>query len=70
VSGGGDAELFVWDWQNYQLVKRLPIRDVALQHLKSRPELLPSVVDDATFKTAVSGIWEAPSNNNEVRNYP
>jgi tRNA (guanine-N(7)-)-methyltransferase subunit TRM82 len=66
VSGGGDAQLFVWDWQNYQLLKRLPLRDMALQHLKSHSELDTSGADDLGFKIAVSGIWEVPSSNNEV----
>jgi tRNA (guanine-N(7)-)-methyltransferase subunit TRM82 len=66
VSGGGDAQLFVWDWQNYQLVKGLTLRDTALQHLKSRSELASYIADDASFRIAVSGIWEVPSNNNEV----
>jgi tRNA (guanine-N(7)-)-methyltransferase subunit TRM82 len=66
VSGGGDAQLFVWDWQNYRLIKRLPLRDTALQYLKSLSELIPSMADDANFKVAVSGIWEAPSCNDEV----
>jgi tRNA (guanine-N(7)-)-methyltransferase subunit TRM82 len=65
VSGGGDAELLVWDWQNYKLVEKLPIRDVALNHLKSRPEL-GLAIEDESFKVAVSGIWDVSRGNGEV----
>ncbi|KAF2025810.1 guanine-N(7)--methyltransferase subunit TRM82 [Setomelanomma holmii] len=61
VSGGGDACLYVWDWQNYRLVERLPLRDTALQHRKARSDLSPSLPDnDQGFKVAVSGIWNIP----------
>jgi tRNA (guanine-N(7)-)-methyltransferase subunit TRM82 len=66
VSGGGDAHLLVWDWQNYRLTERLPLRDTAREHLKDRPEIRSSFKDDAAFKIAVSGIWEVPSNNRQV----
>ncbi|KAH8732771.1 guanine-N(7)--methyltransferase subunit TRM82 [Phaeosphaeriaceae sp. PMI808] len=68
VSGGGDAQLFVWDWQNYRLVTKLPICDTARQHLKSRAKFVSSSVDDASFKVAVTGIWETPSSGNEQEN--
>jgi tRNA (guanine-N(7)-)-methyltransferase subunit TRM82 len=67
VSGGGDAHLYVWDWQNYRLVEKLLLRETALQHLKSRPEVSSLSADDASFKVAVSGIWEVPGNNNDVQ---
>ncbi|KAJ8108401.1 hypothetical protein OPT61_g8199 [Boeremia exigua] len=56
VSGGGDAQLFVWDWQNFNLLKKLPILDAVADHLKSRPELTIGEVS----KVAVSGIWSVP----------
>lgn len=67
VSGGGDAQLFVWDWQKYQLVQRLPLRDTALCHIQSRTDLSAPLQDESSFKVAVSGIWAVPSNSNEVR---
>lgn len=66
VSGGGDAHLYVWDWQNYRLAEKLPLRDTAMQHLKSGPEVGSVPQNDATFKVAVSGIWEVPGGNNAV----
>lgn len=56
VSGGGDADLYVWDWQNFKLLKKLPILDAVATHLKSRPELGIEEVS----KVAVSGIWSVP----------
>ena len=66
VSGGGDDHLFVWDWQNYRLIDKLPIRDVALNHLISRSMLNSADRDDANFKVAVSGIWNVPMNQGEA----
>ncbi|KAH4018298.1 tRNA methyltransferase non-catalytic subunit TRM82 [Parastagonospora nodorum] len=60
VSGGGDAHLLVWDWRNFLLNEKLPLRDTVIKHLRSRPDLSSSFKDDASFKTAVSGIWEVP----------
>ncbi|KAH6637928.1 guanine-N(7)--methyltransferase subunit TRM82 [Boeremia exigua] len=57
VSGGGDTDLFVWDWQNFKLLKKLPILEVVAAHLKSRPEL---AIEDVS-KVAVSGIWSVPA---------
>ncbi|KAJ4400795.1 tRNA (guanine-N(7)-)-methyltransferase non-catalytic subunit trm82 [Didymella pomorum] len=59
VSGGGDPYLYVWDWQNYKLLKKLPILDAVVDHLKSRPELEASEIT----KVAVSGIWSVPHQN-------
>jgi tRNA (guanine-N(7)-)-methyltransferase subunit TRM82 len=56
VSGGGDAYLHVWDWQNFKLLKKLPILDAVKEHLQSRPE---AAADEVT-KVAVSGIWSVP----------
>lgn len=61
VSGGGDPNLFVWDWPNHKLLKKLPLLDAVAEHLKSRPELGVGEVS----KVAVSGIWSVP-NSDEV----
>ncbi|KAI8940230.1 tRNA (guanine-N(7)-)-methyltransferase non-catalytic subunit trm82, variant 2 [Plenodomus lindquistii] len=66
VSGGGDDDLFVWDWQNYRLLDRLPIRDLVLDHIKSRPELVAIHQDDTSFKVAVSGLWNVPNSSTEI----
>ncbi|KAF2855407.1 tRNA methyltransferas-like protein [Plenodomus tracheiphilus IPT5] len=66
VSGGGDDDLFVWDWQNYRLLERLPIRNIVLDHLKNRPELAAVPQDDIGFKVAVSGIWNVPGSSNDI----
>jgi tRNA (guanine-N(7)-)-methyltransferase subunit TRM82 len=66
VSGGGDAQIYVWNWQGYQLAEKLPLRDTALQHLKSRPAVSSSLKDDETFKIAVNGIWAVPISDNQV----
>lgn len=65
ASGGGDDHIFVWDWQNYRLLEKLPIRDVVLEHLKSRPELGAIPHDGVDFKVAVSGIWSSPGSSSD-----
>jgi tRNA (guanine-N(7)-)-methyltransferase subunit TRM82 len=66
VSGGGDSCLFVWDWLQYRLVERLPIRDITLQFLKSRPESVSSSGEHTNLKVAVTGIWDVPNNDTKV----
>lgn len=56
VSGGGDPELYVWDWQNFKLLEKLPVLATVAKHLKSRSELAVGEVS----KVAVSGIWNVP----------
>ncbi|KAF2132942.1 hypothetical protein P153DRAFT_373589 [Dothidotthia symphoricarpi CBS 119687] len=65
VSGGGDDHLFVWDWKNYQLIEKLPIRDVVLDHINSRAELGSAAADKDNFKIAVTGIWNVPSSSSK-----
>jgi tRNA (guanine-N(7)-)-methyltransferase subunit TRM82 len=52
--------LFVWDWQNGLLKEKLAIRDLAFAHLQERG-LVPTGVESATFKVAVTGIWSLPT---------
>jgi tRNA (guanine-N(7)-)-methyltransferase subunit TRM82 len=72
VSGGGDDQLFIWDWQNYRLFEKLALKDSIWALVQSFPHLqrLDSVdapADYASFKVAVSGIWNLPSNGTDVR---
>jgi tRNA (guanine-N(7)-)-methyltransferase subunit TRM82 len=66
VSGGGDADLYVWDWQNFRLHEKLPLRDTALRHLQSRSSENLVLPDVASFKVAVSGLWNVPGSSGEV----
>lgn len=50
ISGGGENELFVWDWPHNLLLARLAFRDAVIKH--SQQHSLPS-----PETTAVSGIW-------------
>lgn len=67
VSGGGDDFLFVWDWQNYRLLERLPIRSVVLEFLESQSEVNLATTNEPGFRVAVSGIWNVPNTQSEVR---
>ncbi|KAF2013275.1 guanine-N(7)--methyltransferase subunit TRM82 [Aaosphaeria arxii CBS 175.79] len=61
VSGGGDAQLFVWDWLNYRLLTTIDVRDAVLRFLKSQAELSSIVpANEEGFKVAVTGIWNVP----------
>jgi len=67
VSGGGDPNLFIWDWVNCRLLHKVCIRDYVLDYYQSQPQLtsmLPAEEDD--FKIAVSGIWSVPSSPPKV----
>jgi tRNA (guanine-N(7)-)-methyltransferase subunit TRM82 len=66
VSGGGDPEIYVWDWKSYRLIEKIPIRDTALVYLKSQPELSPLCEDATSFKTAVSGLWAVDNGGDGV----
>lgn len=66
VSGGGDDDLFVWDWQTCSLKERLTIRDLAFGHLQGR-NVVPIDLECTSYKVAVSGIWSLPNQGNDVR---
>lgn len=66
VSGGGDESLFVWEWQSYRLLEKLPIRKVVLDHLKSHGDLTPLIADEASFQVAVSGLWNVSGGDEQV----
>ncbi|USP77250.1 tRNA (guanine-N(7)-)-methyltransferase non-catalytic subunit TRM82 [Curvularia clavata] len=65
VSGGGDDDLFVWDWQTCSLKERLAIRDLAFGHLQER-NVVAMDLDRASYKVAVSGIWALPNHGNKA----
>lgn len=61
VSGGGDPDLLVWNWSNYELRHRLALRDAVFEVCQRNQ--LSNISKDATsdtFKIAVSGIWQIP----------
>lgn len=51
VSGGGDDDLLVWDWQNCRLVAKLPIQKLVSEFVNSYQD-----TDKTDFKVAISGI--------------
>lgn len=65
VSGGGDDDLFVWDWQTCSLKERLTIRDLAFGHLQGR-NVVPIDLECTSYKVAVSGIWSLPNQGNDA----
>jgi tRNA (guanine-N(7)-)-methyltransferase subunit TRM82 len=64
VSGGGDDEIFLWDWLEGKLLGKFDIKNVALQILKEIAPLRGHQHDvGAVFpdrKIAVSGMWTLP----------
>ena len=65
VSGGGDDDVFVWDWQAGSLKEKLAIRDLAFGHLQER-NMVPIDLERTHYKVAVSGIWVLPSDGSNV----
>lgn len=69
VSGGGDANLFVWDWLSHALLEKLPIQQAVIDFYREQQQLVSSqAVDDANIKVAVSGIWTVPTGQSEACN--
>ena len=66
VSGGGDDDLFVWDWQACRLLKRLPIRDAVLAYLEPLADASSTGAIGAKLEVAVSGIWNVPGSDQQV----
>ncbi|KAF4309594.1 hypothetical protein GTA08_BOTSDO02534 [Botryosphaeria dothidea] len=62
VSGGGDDHLFVWDWLEGQLLRKIAIRDI-LASISDIGEFAGEKKHD--FSVAVSGIWGAPWRSKE-----
>ena len=60
VSGGGDEHIYLWDWLENRLLKKLPLLEPILEHFKGDAQF-------AEFKAAVSGIWRVPNSKAEVR---
>lgn len=71
VSGGGDADLHVWNWMSGRLVQKLPIRNAVDDFFRDQG-LSPSLPrgSDATTKVAVSGIWRVPYEGSQVIFFP
>ncbi|KAH7399259.1 tRNA methyltransferase-like protein [Pyrenochaeta sp. MPI-SDFR-AT-0127] len=66
VSGGGDDHLFVWEWQTCRMIEKLPIKDIVLNHLRSRTDINFVMTNEASFRIAISGIWNTPGNSSEI----
>ncbi|KAF2201772.1 tRNA methyltransferas-like protein [Delitschia confertaspora ATCC 74209] len=65
VSGGGDTDLFVWDWLNSRFLETLSIRDPVFDFLKTNKFESNLPDDKAHFNIAVSGIWNLPNKDSE-----
>ena len=52
VSGGGDDEIFLWDWLEGKLLGKFDIKNMALQTLDETTRVVPQ-----NQNTAVSGMW-------------
>lgn len=67
VSGGGDANLFIWNWHHYRLLEKVCIRDYVLRYYRAQPQLAALLPEhEGSFKTAVSGIWSVPNSQSKV----
>jgi tRNA (guanine-N(7)-)-methyltransferase subunit TRM82 len=58
ISGGGDDNLFVWDWTTGSLITKINIIDSVVEVLNKIGTQL-----DEKVKVAVSGIWHVTSDN-------
>ena len=60
VSGGGDRELFVWDWLKAELLETVSIVNPVWDFLKENGFGSGLAEDSRRFNVAVSGIWNVP----------
>ena len=63
ISAGGDDELYVWDWLNGRLLKKIDI-GTAVRKFQDSQEVVPKTrnededSDDISERVAISGLWE------------
>lgn len=60
VSGGGDSHLFVWDWLNCQLLKRIDVKNRVLDFFKDHPQYIATLEGQEEINIAISGLWAIP----------
>lgn len=68
VSGGGDDELYVWDWPNFKLQRKHSLQAVVTAAIREAPKLMGPTAEEAAQKIAekVSGTELNPTTG-EVR---
>lgn len=66
VSGGGDDDLFVWDWLKGELVKRIPLKDSVRLAMNGKWEADLRGGEDYDIDITISGMW-LHGNANEKR---
>ncbi|KAJ9648411.1 tRNA (guanine-N(7)-)-methyltransferase non-catalytic subunit trm82 [Coniosporium tulheliwenetii] len=68
VSGGGDDEVFVWDWRDSRLIDKISLRNAVFKTLSKRPGQGATKVAEDDVTIAVSGMWTFESAaRNETR---
>ncbi|KAF2681858.1 hypothetical protein K458DRAFT_371103 [Lentithecium fluviatile CBS 122367] len=65
VSGGGDADLYVWDWLKCCLLEKLSIRDAVVEFYRKISLSTSSQEPAEKLKVAVSGVWSVPYGGHE-----
>ena len=66
VSGGGDSHLFVWDWLNYRLLKKINVKDRILDFFKEHPQDTVTLEGQEESNLAISGLWAIPNEESKV----
>lgn len=61
VSGGGDSHLFVWDWLNCRLLKKINVKDRMLDFFKEHLQDTVTPEGQAEPNIAISGLWAIPN---------
>jgi tRNA (guanine-N(7)-)-methyltransferase subunit TRM82 len=60
VSGGGDDELYVWDWLEYKLIKKVDLLQAVLRVRQTLKQQANEDESELESKVAVSGLWTCP----------
>ena len=66
VSGGGDSNLFVWDWLNCRLLKKINVKDRMLDFFKEHPQDTVTLEGQEESNIAISGLWAIPNEESKV----
>jgi len=56
LSGGGDDDMFIWNWLTRELISKVNIRESVLKALNTETN-----TEDRTQKIAINGIWVTKS---------
>jgi tRNA (guanine-N(7)-)-methyltransferase subunit TRM82 len=65
VSGGGDGDLYVWDWLKGKIISKINIQSAVMEVVKRRKGEDSANASEKDLDLIVSGIWLFPGSSQE-----